>query len=40
MAVVIYAFGIFINIGRTKKNADELNKLLQKHKQKNANSVT
>jgi hypothetical protein len=40
MAVVIYAFGIFINIGRTKKNADELNILLQKHKQKNANSVT
>jgi hypothetical protein len=40
MAVVIYAFGIFINIVRTKKDADELNKLLQKHKYKNANSVT
>jgi hypothetical protein len=29
-----------INIGRTKKDADELNKLLQKHKQKNTNPAT
>ncbi|MDR0302412.1 MAG: hypothetical protein LBI04_08910 [Treponema sp.] len=35
MVVVIYAFGVFINIVRIKKDADELNKLLEKHKQKN-----
>jgi F0F1-type ATP synthase assembly protein I len=40
MAVVIYAFGTFINIVRTKKDADELNRLLQKHKDKNTNAVT
>jgi len=35
IAVVVYAFGVFINIARTKKDADELNKLLQKRKNKN-----
>jgi hypothetical protein len=40
MAVTIYAFGVFINIVRIKKDADELNRLLQKHKNKNANIVT
>lgn len=35
MAVVIYIFGVFINIIRTQKDADELNKLLQEHKNKN-----
>jgi hypothetical protein len=40
MAVVIYAFGIFIHIARIKKDADVLNKLLQEHKQKNATTVT
>jgi len=39
MAVVIYAFGIFINIVRIRKEADELNKLLQKHKNKKINTV-
>ena len=39
MAAAIYAFGIFINIVRTKKDADELNDLLQKRKLKN-NIVT
>ncbi len=34
MAVVIYAFGVFINIIRIKKDADELNALLQKRKNK------
>jgi hypothetical protein len=40
MAIVIYAFGFFINIVRMKKDADELNELLQKHKNKNTNTVT
>ena len=40
MVVVIYAFGSFINILRTKKDADELNELLQKHKNKKSNTVT
>jgi F0F1-type ATP synthase assembly protein I len=39
MAVVVYTFGFFNNIVRIHKNADELNKLLQKHKNKNSNSV-
>jgi len=40
MAFVIYAFGVFVNIARTKKDADILNKLLQKHKEKKINIVT
>jgi F0F1-type ATP synthase assembly protein I len=40
MAVAVYAFGVFINITRIRKEADELNKLLQKHKNKNNNTVT
>ena len=40
MAVVIYTFGVFINILRTQKDANELNKLLQKHKNKNNSTVT
>jgi hypothetical protein len=40
MAVAIYAFGVFINIARTKKDADELNKLLQKYKDRNTHTVT
>jgi F0F1-type ATP synthase assembly protein I len=39
MAVVIYAFGAFINIIRIQKDANELNKLLQKRKNKNNNTV-
>jgi F0F1-type ATP synthase assembly protein I len=35
MAVVVYLFGLFINIVRIQKNADEFNKLLQKRKNKN-----
>jgi len=35
MAVAIYAFGIYINIVRIRKESDELNKLLQKRKNKN-----
>jgi len=35
MAVFIYAFGIFINIAKIRKESDELNKLLQKRKNKN-----
>lgn len=40
MAVVIYLFGVFINIFRIKKDADELNKLLQKHKNRRNSIVT
>jgi F0F1-type ATP synthase assembly protein I len=40
MAVVVYIFGFFINIVRIQKNAAELNKLLQKRKNKNNNTVT
>jgi len=40
MAVAIYAFGVFINIVRIRKEADELNKLLKKHKNKKINTVT
>jgi len=40
MAVAIYTFGVFLNIARIRKNADELNKLLKKYKDKNANTVT
>jgi len=40
MTVVIYIFGVFINIVRTKKEADELNRLLQKRKEKHRNTVT
>jgi len=40
MAVAIYAFSAFINIARIRKDADELNKLLQKHKDKNKKIVT
>jgi len=35
MAIVIYAFGIFINIAKIRKESDDLNKLLQKRKNKN-----
>jgi len=40
MAVAIYMFGVFINIVRTKKDADELNKLLQKRKNRDSTAVT
>jgi F0F1-type ATP synthase assembly protein I len=40
MAVVVYAFGFFINIVRIQKSAGEFNKLLQKRKNKNSNTVT
>jgi len=40
MAVAIYAFGTFINIARIRKEADELNKLLQKRKGKHIKTVT
>jgi hypothetical protein len=40
MALVIYAFGTFINIVRMRKNADELNKLLKKYKDRNSSTVT
>jgi len=34
-AVAIYAFGIFISIAKIRKESDDLNKLLQKRKNKN-----
>jgi hypothetical protein len=40
MAVVIYFFGLLTNIIKTRKDADELNKLLKKYKEKNDNPVT
>jgi len=40
MVVVIYTFGSFINIVRIRKDADELNKLLLKRKEKHINNAT
>jgi len=40
MAVVIYVFGLFVNIARTRKDAKEMDELLQKRKEKHSNTAS
>ncbi|MCL2557254.1 MAG: hypothetical protein FWE09_02120 [Treponema sp.] len=39
MAVVVYLFGLFTSILRTRKDASEINELIKKRKEKNINST-
>ena len=40
MAVAIYALGLLIGMVRTREEADEINRLLQKRKEKNADTAS
>ena len=40
MAVIIYIFGLLTNIFRTRKDANEINELIKKRKEKNINTTS
>jgi len=40
MAVVIYLFAMIFSVTKIKKDAEELNKLLEKHQKKQANTAS